>query len=87
MLRSLWHRAFRENARLSKTFLVALTGYAMPDDIQRANEAGFELHMAKPPELTELQRVLAQAFSKKATNQDRLTQIHGDIIDDSKVHG
>jgi len=28
--------------------LVALTGYATPDDIKRAIDAGFDLHMAKP---------------------------------------
>ena len=28
--------------------LVALTGYAGPDDVQRAREAGFDLHLAKP---------------------------------------
>ena len=33
--------------------LVALSGYALPEDLQRAAEAGFERHLAKPPSLRE----------------------------------
>lgn len=29
--------------------LVAASGYAQPEDVQRALEAGFDVHMAKPP--------------------------------------
>ena len=42
------------------THLVALTGYAQPEDLRRAAEAGFDDHMAKPPDLDELERVLAR---------------------------
>jgi CheY-like chemotaxis protein len=49
-------RAFRADEDLRGIFLVALSGYAQPDDIARATEAGFDRHMAKPPELTKVER-------------------------------
>ncbi len=42
-------RALRADAALKTAYLVALTGYALPDDIQRATESGFHRHLAKPP--------------------------------------
>jgi len=41
--------------------LVALTGYARPDDQQRAAAAGFDHHLAKPLELERLEALLANA--------------------------
>lgn len=54
-------RAFRADEALKDTRLVALTGYALPDDLQRATDAGFERHIAKPPTLAKLERLLADA--------------------------
>jgi two-component system CheB/CheR fusion protein len=42
-------RALRSDEALRATRLVALTGYAQPDDRRRAHEAGFDAHVAKPP--------------------------------------
>jgi Response regulator containing CheY-like receiver domain and AraC-type DNA-binding domain len=53
-------RAFRQDEALNKIFLVALTGYAMPEDLQQAANAGFDRHLAKPVDLAELERMLAQ---------------------------
>jgi PAS domain S-box-containing protein len=39
--------------------LVALTGYAQEDDVKHAMEAGFDAHVAKPPNLGEIARLLA----------------------------
>ncbi len=39
--------------------LVALTGYGLPEDRQRAFEAGFDLHLVKPVNLTALTKLLA----------------------------
>ena len=39
--------------------LVALSGYAQADDVKRAMEAGFDAHVAKPPDPDELARLLA----------------------------
>jgi PAS domain S-box-containing protein len=38
--------------------LVALSGYARAEDVRRALEAGFDAHVAKPPDIDELVRLL-----------------------------
>ncbi|HEX9049419.1 MAG TPA: ATP-binding protein [Anaeromyxobacter sp.] len=43
------------------TLLVALTGYALPDDLRRAREAGFDAHLTKPARPEEIEAVLARA--------------------------
>jgi CheY-like chemotaxis protein len=53
-------RAVRADETLKDVRLVALTGYALPDDLERAAEAGFEGHLAKPPRLEELSAILGQ---------------------------
>jgi PAS domain S-box-containing protein len=42
-------RALRADARTRPIRLVALSGYAQPEERRRAREAGFDLHIAKPP--------------------------------------
>jgi PAS domain S-box-containing protein len=54
-------RAFRADHALREVYLVALTGYAMPEDIERARSAGFDRHITKPPELDQLDQLLAEA--------------------------
>jgi CheY-like chemotaxis protein/two-component sensor histidine kinase len=53
-------RAFRADETLSKAVLVALSGYARPEDLQRAAEAGFERYLAKPASIEKLGRILGQ---------------------------
>jgi PAS domain S-box-containing protein len=53
-------RRIRADGARSPT-LIALTGYALPDDRERALEAGFDRHLAKPFELTALEELLASA--------------------------
>lgn len=43
--------------------MVAVTGYASPEDRARAREAGFDDHIAKPPAPGDLVRVLSGAAS------------------------
>lgn len=57
-------RAFRADAALRRMFLVALTGYASPEDSQRATEAGFQRHLAKPLSLQALEDLLAEPASE-----------------------
>ena len=57
-------RAFRADATLKTTFLVAITGYASPEDTQRATEAGFQRHLAKPLSLQALEDLLAAPESE-----------------------
>ena len=52
-------RAIRADASLRNARLVALTGYALPDDLTRAAQAGFDVHLAKPSTLERLAVVLA----------------------------
>jgi two-component system CheB/CheR fusion protein len=52
-------RAFRADEALKRTFLVAVTGYALSEDLRHATEAGFERHMAKPVSLQSLQELLS----------------------------
>jgi CheY-like chemotaxis protein len=51
-------RALRANGDLPATRLIALSGYAQPEDRARAKEAGFDAHLPKPPPLEELDEVL-----------------------------
>jgi len=46
---------------LASTYLVALTGYALPEDLARAKEAGFDEHIAKPASLERIEEVLANS--------------------------
>ena len=57
-------RAFRADDALKGTRLVALSGYALPEDLQRAQEAGFDQHLAKPPSMEGLEEVLASTSSR-----------------------
>jgi PAS domain S-box-containing protein len=53
-------RAFRAESALRGAFLVALSGYALPEDLERAQAAGFNRHLAKPPSLEKLKEILAE---------------------------
>ncbi|HET9598052.1 MAG TPA: response regulator, partial [Anaeromyxobacteraceae bacterium] len=45
--------------------LVAMTGYASPDDQRRAFKAGFDYHLAKPFRFEELDQILASAVARR----------------------
>lgn len=52
-------RTVRAEPALRHLKLVALSGYAAPDDVARATEAGFDTHLAKPVNVEALESVLA----------------------------
>jgi PAS domain S-box-containing protein len=52
-------KSLRADAQFRETFLVALSGYALPEDLERAAKAGFHRHLAKPPSLEALDETLA----------------------------
>jgi two-component system CheB/CheR fusion protein len=54
-------KAIREAPAPQRVFLVALTGYARPEDQQRAKDAGFDAHLAKPPTIEQIQKLVAHA--------------------------
>jgi CheY-like chemotaxis protein len=45
--------------RIANVRLIALTGYAQPEDRDRAKEVGFDAHLAKPADPQALARVLS----------------------------
>jgi CheY-like chemotaxis protein len=45
----------------SQPFMVAVTGYGLPEDRSRALAAGFDEHLTKPVDAAALARVLAQS--------------------------
>ncbi len=51
-------RALRSDRRYDRVHLVAVSGYAQPEDRQRALDAGFEEHVAKPPDPDQVLRAV-----------------------------
>jgi two-component system CheB/CheR fusion protein len=66
-------QAVRADERLRRAYLVALSGYALPEDLQRAADAGFDTHLAKPASVEKLRAVLASALPAAA----RPSEPHG----------
>jgi signal transduction histidine kinase/ActR/RegA family two-component response regulator len=58
-------RALRAEPALRATRVVALSGYAQPEDRARAAEAGFHAHVAKPPTLDALEALLASVAADR----------------------
>jgi PAS domain S-box-containing protein len=54
-------RAFRRDDALRSTRLIALSGYAQPEDRDRACDAGFDALVAKPPSPEELMKAIARS--------------------------
>jgi CheY-like chemotaxis protein len=52
-------RRIRDTPNLSRTILIALTGWGQAEDRRRTSEAGFDFHLVKPPEMNALKDVLA----------------------------
>jgi signal transduction histidine kinase/CheY-like chemotaxis protein len=52
-------RAIRTDARLQRVRLVAVSGYALPEDRERAFQAGFDEHIPKPPNPDRIEQYLA----------------------------
>jgi CheY-like chemotaxis protein/two-component sensor histidine kinase len=52
-------RTLRQDPAIPKTSLIALSGYGSEADKKRCLEAGFRLHLTKPIDPTELERILA----------------------------
>jgi PAS domain S-box-containing protein len=48
----------REVGRVPRLRIVAVTGWGKPEDRQRSREAGFDMHLIKPVELSEIQQAL-----------------------------
>jgi signal transduction histidine kinase/ActR/RegA family two-component response regulator len=58
-------RTMRADPDLSGVALVAVSGYAQPEDVELAREAGFDAHLAKPPNIDTLERALSELGSAR----------------------
>jgi len=65
-------KALRREPGLRNTFLVALTGYALPEDQRRASDAGFDAHLTKPATIAAVQQVVGRAPPGPSPRADRL---------------
>jgi len=52
-------KLIRKDTEFKDTFLIALSGYAQPEDVKRSKEAGFDRHLGKPVSIETLQQVLS----------------------------
>ena len=62
--------AIRSAHPATGVFAIALTGYAQPEDRERALAAGFDAHLAKPPVYEELDTILAGVARRKGRPPD-----------------
>jgi CheY-like chemotaxis protein len=53
-------RRIRSEADGDSVLLVALTGYGFPEDRERSQEAGFDVHFVKPVDQADLRRALSR---------------------------
>lgn len=53
-------RALRQDPETSRSRLIVMSGYGSENDQQRCLEAGYELHLTKPVDPDQLERILAQ---------------------------
>jgi signal transduction histidine kinase/CheY-like chemotaxis protein len=53
-------RRIRADTQGKRPFLVAITGYGLPEDRNRSRQAGFDMHLVKPVDSTTLAQVLAR---------------------------
>lgn len=58
-------RALSEDSQYQPLQLVALSGYAQPQDIERSQQAGFDHHLAKPPDVDQLERILSSVANER----------------------
>jgi two-component system, chemotaxis family, CheB/CheR fusion protein len=61
--------AFRREQGLNRPHLIALTGYALPEDRQRALDAGFNVHLVKPPNVDVLEGLMVEIAESRARTQ------------------
>ena len=55
----------RQHDALKNIVLIALTGYGRETDLQLSQEAGFDHHLVKPADFTDVQKILVSVQEKK----------------------
>ena len=61
--------AVRQDQQLRSVCLVAITGYAALDDVERSLSAGFDYHLSKPADLLRVQRILGECHVRRAAGR------------------
>jgi PAS domain S-box-containing protein len=61
-------RTIRADTELCHVFLAAVSGYARNEDLERARAAGFDRHLAKPPDLQKLEEIMSVEYSRGRAN-------------------
>jgi signal transduction histidine kinase len=62
-------RALRQDSSMNSSYLVALTGYGQDGDKDRSRAAGFDVHLIKPVDYGELQRLLASVPGRQGQKE------------------
>jgi CheY-like chemotaxis protein len=62
-------RRLRQDPKLARAQLVALTGYHQEEDRRRSRDAGFDLHLTKPIDCDHLARLLSGAEPAHSTER------------------
>jgi signal transduction histidine kinase len=62
--------AFRSDPILRSRFLVAHSGHARPEDVERAMALGFDAYLRKPATLEEIERALARSHGTRQARKD-----------------
>jgi len=65
-------RALRSDASFDDLYLIALSGYGQPDDVRQALDAGFNLHLIKPVDFSNLMQALEAAGSTRPSAVDKV---------------
>ena len=61
---------------MKKRLIVAITGYAMKDDLHKSRQAGFEMHLVKPVSPGALLQLLEEAPAQaSASDEGRVVDI------------
>jgi CheY-like chemotaxis protein len=61
-------RAIRRDDSLGSIRLIALSGYAQPEDRQRTRDAGFEMHIAKPLDIDSLMAAVLERAEERVAD-------------------
>ncbi len=64
-------RTLRADQGFEGVYLVALSGYTLPEDRERAVQAGFDRHLSKPPSLERLEEIMSELANPRTRPSDR----------------
>ena len=64
-------RRLRQLPQTRHALIIGLTGYGMPADRKRGREAGFDHHLLKPADPTELRTLIESWSARRTVGQQR----------------